>query len=87
MLDEFGHSAANGALYSDFGFDAIIMSRQPDDIRLNNGDNGELSFIWKPFSRHFGNNKEILAFFTWTHYDGPDGVLHNDIERTEDDQL
>jgi alpha-mannosidase len=27
MLDEFGHSAANAALYADFGFDALIMSR------------------------------------------------------------
>lgn len=27
MLDEFGHSAANAALNSDFGFEAIIMSR------------------------------------------------------------
>jgi hypothetical protein len=34
--------------------------------------------------RHFGNNKEILTWLTWTHYDGPTGVLHNDIERSFD---
>lgn len=33
MVDEFGHSAANAALYADFGFDAWIISRLPDDIR------------------------------------------------------
>lgn len=83
MLDEFGHSAANAALNSDFGFEAIIMSRQSGDTKEVNAAKGELSFIWKPFSRHFGDNKEILAFFTWTHYDGPMQVLHNDIERAE----
>jgi hypothetical protein len=38
--------------------------------------------VWKPFSRHFGDNKEILTHVTWTDYAGPDGVIHNDIEMT-----
>lgn len=27
MIDPFGHSAANAALFADFGFDAIFISR------------------------------------------------------------
>jgi len=34
MIDEFGHSAANAALYSDFGFDALVISRKGDDERV-----------------------------------------------------
>lgn len=83
MVDEFGHSAANAALYSDFGLEALIMSRKQDDMKIEAEENKELSFVWKPFSRHFGNNKEIMTHITVGGYEGPDGVLHNDIERTD----
>jgi hypothetical protein len=33
MIDEFGHSAANAAMFSDFGLDAFLVSRYPDDIK------------------------------------------------------
>ena len=33
MLDAFGHSVANAALFSDFGFDSIIFSRVSDKTK------------------------------------------------------
>lgn len=49
MVDAFGHSASNAALFADFGFDAIFMAREPNEGRIKRADDGELSFIWKPF--------------------------------------
>lgn len=86
MPDEFGHSAANAALYSDFGFDAMIISRIPDDVKAARNQSEGLAFVWKPFSRHFGDNKEILTHVTATQYDGPDGIIRNDIERGSPDE-
>lgn len=83
MLDEFGHSAANAALYADFGFDAMVVSRQQETIRVTNAKKSEASFVWKPFARNFGDEKEILTYSTYTDYMGPNGVLHNDVERAE----
>jgi len=33
MLDSFGHSAANAALFADFGFDAVFFARVNFDDR------------------------------------------------------
>jgi hypothetical protein len=27
-----------------------------------------LSFLWRPFSKHFGNQKQILTHLTWEDY-------------------
>jgi hypothetical protein len=29
MIDAFGHSSSSAALFSDFGFDAVFMAREP----------------------------------------------------------
>ena len=86
-IDAFGHSAANAALFSDFGFDAFFMSREPADSKNKRAADGEFEFVWKPFSKHFGNEKEIFSHYFSQHYFAPDGTLHNDIERTDDEQI
>jgi hypothetical protein len=55
MVDSFGHSTTNAALFADFGFDAIFLSREPSDSKNKRADDGEFAFVWKPFSNHFGN--------------------------------
>jgi alpha-mannosidase len=55
MIDSFGHSSANAALFADFGFDALFMSRIDDDERNQRKSKEEMQFIWRPFSKHFGN--------------------------------
>ena len=87
MIDAFGHSGTNAALFSDFGFDAMFMSRQPNEGRMKRGKEGDLSFIWKPLQKHYGDSKEIYAHFFWNHYTAPDGTLKNDISRGDDDAL
>jgi len=55
MVDEFGHSASNAALFSDFGFDAVFFARESNDQRIKRNIDGSLQFIWRPLSKHFGN--------------------------------
>ena len=86
MVDAFGHSQANAALFSDFGFDAFFMAREPADAHRARLKDGELAFVWKPFEKHFGTQKEIFTHYFVGHYVSPEGTL-NDIERTSDDQF
>jgi hypothetical protein len=83
MVDAFGHSASNAALFYDLGFDAIFIAREPNEGRIKRNNEGELSFIWKPFSKHFGDSKEIYSHFFSSHYTAPDDTLHNDFGRTD----
>lgn len=87
MVDSFGHSTTNAALFADFGFDAIFLSREPADSKNKRADDGEFAFVWKPFSKHFGDEKEIFAHFFSSHYFAPDNTLHNDFERAPEDSL
>ena len=57
MIDAFGHSAANAALYADFGFEALFFTRMSDRDREKRIEEGELTFLWRPFSKHFGQEK------------------------------
>ena len=53
MLDSFGHSAANAALFADFGFDAIYFSRTDENHIKDKGDH-PMTFLWRPFSESMG---------------------------------
>ena len=59
-LGSHGHSVANSALYSDMGFDAVFMS--PSSSNLTEA--GPMTFLWRPFSKHFGNQKQIRGGWT-----------------------
>lgn len=48
MLDAFGHSEANAALYHDFGFEALFFSRMYEPMRDALKKNKQLSFVWEP---------------------------------------
>jgi len=54
MIDAFGHSNANAALFADFGFDAVFMSRINHHDREQRKKDGDMTFLWRPFSKHFG---------------------------------
>ena len=62
MLDSFGHSAANAALFADFGFDAVYFTRLDETEREKwSYKDKHMTFIWRPLSKHMGSQKEILA--------------------------
>lgn len=74
MIDSFGHSSTNAALFADFGFDAIYFSRI-DEYERNSSSDASVNpqtFIWRPFSKSMGEQKEILAgVYNNEHYDSP----------------
>ena len=57
MIDAFGHSAANAALFADFGFEAMFFTRMDERGREQRMDDHELTFLWRPFAKHFGSEK------------------------------
>ena len=66
-IDAFGHTQANAALFHDLGFDALFFARAGrDEIEQRFDPKNQAShFLWRPLSKHFGNQKEILGgFFT-----------------------
>lgn len=62
-IDPFGHTEANAALFHDFGFDAFFFSRidSDDSTSMFQSKNEGSHFLWRPFSDHFGKQKEILT--------------------------
>lgn len=86
MIDAFGHSAANAALFADFGFDAVYFSRIDEEQRLASADAtvNPQTFLWRPFAKSMGESKEILAgIYNKEHYDSPVGFSFD--ERNDDD--
>jgi len=57
MLDAFGHSAANAALFADFGFDAVFFSRVGETQRDKWKDEKGNTFLWRPLSKNLGKQK------------------------------
>ena len=81
MIDAFGHSSTNAALFADFGFDAIYFSRIDEQMRNSSSPQ---TFLWRPYSKSFGGQKEILAgVYNKDHYDWPTGFRID--ERVDDD--
>jgi len=56
MIDSFGHSAANAALFADFGFDAIYFARvdQYEREKWHEQEEKHYTFLWRPFSKNMG---------------------------------
>ena len=61
MLDPFGHSIANAALFADFGFEALLFTRINDDTREQLYKEKLTHFVWTPFSKNSGQKRQILA--------------------------
>ena len=54
MMDSFGHSSGNAALFADFGFDAMFFTRMDGEQKEEYKKTGDLQFIWRPFAEPFG---------------------------------
>lgn len=84
MPDAFGHSSANAALFSDFGFESLFFSREADEDKERRRASGQLAFVWKPMSKHFGDAKEIYTHIFADGYGAPEKTLQYD-ERADSD--
>lgn len=75
LLDSFGHSAGNARLYADIGFDAIFFARMDRPEIKNRFNHSELDFIWRPFSKNFGLQQELLVSVFRDGYSYPKGFF------------
>lgn len=86
-VDPFGHTQANAAIFHDLGFEALFFSRAGiDEINQRfDPENHASLFLWRPMSKHFGNQKEILGGILTERetYYYPQGFL-NDFRNSED---
>jgi len=67
-IDPFGHSSANPRLFADMGFEAWFFARldwADKDVREAEES---MNFLWRPFSKHFGDEKQILTSAMRDHY-------------------
>jgi alpha-mannosidase len=60
MLDAFGQSEANAALFADFGFDYYLFTRIRRADRIKMRKDKSLHFMWKPFSKNSNHHKRNL---------------------------
>lgn len=61
MLDSFGHSEANAALFADFGFEAFFFTRASPEVRRQLKKEKKLHSVWTPFSKNTGTERQILT--------------------------
>lgn len=86
-IDPFGHTQGNAAIFHDLGFEALFFARAGNDEIKQRFDpeNHAGLFLWRPFAKHFGNQKEILGgiFSEREDYQHPVGFRID--ERTDQD--
>ena len=68
MMDSFGHSEANAALYSDFGFDALFFARISKELKVEYKKDKKMTFLWQPMKSNHGSDKQILTYILYNHY-------------------
>ena len=57
MLDSFGHSEGNAALFADFGFDYFLYTRINDEDRGRLKRDKMTHYMWTPFSKNSDTKK------------------------------
>ena len=60
MIDAFGHSAGNAALFADFGFDSLFFARLNRNDRNQYKKEKKMTFLWEPNPENYGSSKRIL---------------------------
>lgn len=77
-VDPFGHSSANPRLFADMGFEAWMFARLDHQDRDQRLENKSMNFLWRPFSKHFGNQKQIFTGAMRDHYCWASGFWYDE---------
>lgn len=67
-VDPFGHSTANPRLFSDMGFDTWFFARLDYEDKNQRLQDKSMNTLWRPMSKHFGKEKEIMTSIMRDHY-------------------
>lgn len=72
-IDPFGHSNANPRLFADMGLEAWIFARIDHADHEQREKDKAMNYLWRPFAKHFGNQKQIFTGVMRDHYGWPQG--------------
>jgi len=86
MIDSFGHSAGNARLFADFGFDIQFFARFDRQDKAQRVEHQAMDFLWRPQSKHFGKQKQIMTTVWRDHYCWIPGFQVNDEDNFETDK-
>lgn len=78
-VDPFGHSSANPRLFADMGFEAWWFARIDAQDKEQRIKDKSLNYLWRPFSKHFGNQKQLFTGVMKDHYCWAQGFWYDEI--------
>jgi alpha-mannosidase len=84
-VDPFGHSSANPALFADMGFEAWMFARLSYDDKIQRLEDQAMNTLWRPFNKHFGNQKQIFTAIMQDHYCWAQGFWYDEREDLTND--
>ena len=85
-VDPFGHSNANPRLFADMGFEAWMFARLSYDDKDARLKKQAMNTLWRPFNKHFGNQKQIFTGIMQDHYCWASGFWYDErADLTNDD--
>ena len=61
-LGAYGHSDTNARLFHEMGFDAQFLAKADEDDKNHIKSQQTSTFLWRPSSRNFGNQHQILSY-------------------------
>ena len=85
LIDSFGHSASNARLYADMGLEALFISRIATGDRDKRIKEKAMNYLWRPDTKHFGDQHELLVSYFTNTYCYPEGFAVDTIAEGEDD--
>lgn len=68
FLDQFGHSQSHGYLYTQFGYDKLVLGRSHVNLKADLYKNSDLELYWKPFGQ------EIFTHLIYDYYCPPRSI-------------
>ena len=79
MIDAFGHSDANAALFADFGFEGLVYSRMADLPKRNEWKDKKMqTYVWEANAANFGGKKQLLTHVLLKDYDSPEMLRYDE---------
>ena len=86
LIDSFGHSSANARLYADMGFDSLFVARlDAFDAHKRWEKDHSMNFLWRPFTKHFGDQHQILVSAFKDEYNYIPGFISDAMQEVVDE--
>ena len=72
-VDPFGHHAATSSLFSQLGFNSLVIARVDYQDKLRRLENRELEMIWRPYQYSGERDNYLFTHVNYNFYGPPPG--------------